>query len=89
MVTNPDDADLGLRRHGEAILAAQVDARAAAAEAAGDHDAATALRHQATEHHRRAAALDEALRAVQGRRRAELALTLRQHQASAGNEVAR
>ena len=89
MVTNPDDADLGRRRDGEQVLAAQADARADDAETAGDHDTATALRHQAAEHHRRAAALDEALRAAQGRRRAELTLTLRQHQAGAGNEVAR
>lgn len=89
MVTNPDDADLGHRRDGEAILATQADARAADAETAGDHDTAAALRHQADEHHRRARALDEALRAAQGRRRVELALTLRQHRAAAGNEVAR
>lgn len=89
MVTNADDMHLVRRRDGEQILAAQVDARAAAAEAAGEHDTATALRHQAAEHQRRAAALDEVLRAAQGRRRAELALTLRQHQAGTGNEVAR
>lgn len=89
MLTNPDDADLGRRRDGEAILAAQADARAADAETAGDHDTATALRRQATEHHRRARALDEQLRAAQGRRRAELAVALRQHQAAAGSEVDR
>jgi len=89
MVTNPDDAALGRGRDGEAILATQADARATDAEAVGDHDTATALRRQAAEHHRRARALDEALRAAQGRRRVELARTLRQHKAAAGNEVAR
>lgn len=89
MVTNPDAADLGRRRDGEQVLAAQAAARAADAETAGDHSAATALRRQASEHHGRARALDEALRATQGRRRAELALTLRPHQTGAGNEVAR
>ncbi len=89
MVSNPDDTTLVRRRDGEQVLAAQVDARAAAAEKAGDHDTATALHHQAAEHHRRAEALDEALRAARGRRRAELARSLRQHQTGAGDEVAR
>jgi len=68
MVTNPEDTDLACRRDGEQVLAVQADARAADAERAGDHDTATTLRHQATEHHRSARALDEALRATQGGR---------------------
>jgi len=89
MVTNPDDADLARRRDGEQVLADQALARAGAAETAGDHGTATALRHQAGEHHRRARALDEALRAAQGKRRAGLAVALRQHQTTTASEVSR
>lgn len=60
-----------------------------AAEAAGDHTAAQALR-AAGDHTRRARTLDEQLRLEQTRRKAALAITLRQHEtAAAAREVAR
>lgn len=79
---NPDDTSVESRRDGELASAGQAAAKAAAAEAAGDHPAAQALHMRATDHTRRARAADEQLRTQQARRRADLALTLRQRHAA-------
>lgn len=89
MVNNADDAGIERRRDAELTRASEAQARAGAAKAAGDHDAAVALHHEAAEHARRARVLDEQLQAGQARRRAELALTLRQHEAATCPEVSR
>lgn len=89
MVTNVEDAGIERRRDAELTQASEAQARAGAAEAAGDHDAAQAFRHRAAEHVGHARVLDEQLRAGQERRRVELALALRQHQTAATREVSR
>lgn len=86
-MTNPDDTGVERRRDGELLSAEQAEAMAAGAEATGNHATAQALRLRAAEHTRRARAADEQLRTQQARRRADLALTLRQRHAAATRDT--